>query len=113
LLGGLRQSYSIGIILGLVIGKPLGIWLFSLLGVKLGFCSLPSDLSWKNIVGAGVLGGIGFTMSIFIALLAFNNLEMINISKTAILIGSLISGILGMIILKLTLRNQIENMDKT
>jgi len=113
LLGGLRQSYSIGIILGLVIGKPLGIWLFSLLGVKLGFCSLPSDLSWKNIVGAGVLGGIGFTMSIFITFLAFNNLEMINISKTAILIGSLISGILGLLILELTLRNQIENMDKT
>jgi NhaA family Na+:H+ antiporter len=54
--------------LGLVIGKPLGIWLFSFVAVTLGICTLPKDLKWSNILGAGMLGGIGFTMSIFITL---------------------------------------------
>jgi len=59
------EPYSIGIIAGLLLGKPLGIWLFSFIGAGLGFCVLPSDLTWRNILGAGFLGGIGFTMSIF------------------------------------------------
>ena len=67
----LGQTNSLGIMAGLVIGKPLGIWLFSFIGVGLGLCALPTDLKWKNIIGAGFLGGIGFTMSIFITLLAF------------------------------------------
>ena len=70
---GLNHPNTIGIILGLVVGKPLGIWLFSFLAVTAGICSLPKDLKWTNIVGAGMLGGIGFTMSIFITLLAFKN----------------------------------------
>ena len=100
---GLVQSGSLGIITGLVIGKPLGIWLFSFISVGLGLCALPNDLKWKNIVGAGLLGGIGFTMSIFITLLAFDNETLINNAKFAIIMASIISGIIGFTYLKLTL----------
>lgn len=110
---GLGQTSSLGIIVGLVIGKPLGIWLFSFIGVGLGLCALPTDLKWKNIIGAGFLGGIGFTMSIFITLLAFDNMEIINNSKIAILIASFIAGTIGFIFLKLTLKTQIENDETT
>lgn len=106
---GLGQSNSLGIFAGLVIGKPLGIWLFSFLGVGLGLCSLPSDLKWKNIIGAGFLGGIGFTMSIFITLLAFDDPDIINNSKIAIIIASIIAGTVGFIFLKMTLKRQPEN----
>ena len=101
---GLVHANSLGIILGLVIGKPLGIFLFSFLGVSLGVCALPKDLKWKTIIGAGMLGGIGFTMSIFITLLAFEAPEDIAISKIAILIASFIAGTLGFLVLKFTLK---------
>lgn len=101
---GIEESSSVGIIIGLVIGKPLGIWLFSFLAVGFGFSVLPIDLKWKNILGAGILGGIGFTMSIFITLLAFENSEIINNSKIAILIASTIAGFVGFIFLKYTLK---------
>jgi Na+:H+ antiporter, NhaA family len=104
LTSGLGQPHSIGIIAGLVIGKPLGIGLFCFLGVSIGLCSLPTDLNWKNIIGIGFLGGIGFTMSIFIALLAFNIQEMITVSKIAIFIGSFISGTIGFVWLRLALK---------
>lgn len=101
----LGQTNSLGIIAGLVIGKPLGIWLFSFIGVGLGLCALPTDLKWKNIIGAGFLGGIGFTMSIFVTLLAFDNADIINNSKIAILIASLIAATIGFTFLKLTLKS--------
>jgi NhaA family Na+:H+ antiporter len=103
---GLSHENSLGIILGLVVGKPLGIWLFSFLAVSLGICNLPRDLKWKNILGAGMLGGIGFTMSIFITLLAFKNdgEEIITFSKIAILIASFLSGTFGFLWLKLTFK---------
>jgi NhaA family Na+:H+ antiporter len=101
---GLLQTTSLGIIAGLVLGKPLGIWLFSYIGVRSGFCTLPAELKWKNIIGAGILGGIGFTMSIFITLLAFDNSDIINNSKIAILVASLCAGMTGFIFLKQTLR---------
>jgi len=110
---GLGQAYSLGIIAGLFIGKPLGICLFSFIGVGLGLCALPTDLKWKNIIGAGFLGGIGFTMSIFITLLAFDNADIINNSKIAIIIASIIAGIIGFSFLKLTLKTQIENDETT
>ncbi|MDQ3142132.1 MAG: Na+/H+ antiporter NhaA [Bacteroidota bacterium] len=106
---GLGQTNSLGIMAGLVIGKPLGIFLFSFIGAGLGLCVLPTDLKWKNIIGAGFLGGIGFTMSIFIALLAFDNADLINNSKIAILIASLIAGAIGFLWLRITLKTQIEN----
>lgn len=103
---GLAQVSSIGIITGLVIGKPLGISLFSFAAVKTGLCQLPSQVSWKNIIGAGMLAGIGFTMSIFITMLAFKDEDTINNAKIAILMGSVISGIAGLLWLRITLRKQ-------
>ena len=108
---GLGETNSMGIIAGLVIGKPLGIWLFSFIGVGLGLCALPADLKWKNILGAGMLGGIGFTMSIFITLLAFENTEMVNNSKIAILIASVIAGICGLLWLKATLKIPVDDTE--
>ena len=106
--GGLGQilthNYSLGISLGLIVGKPLGIFLFSFLAVSFRLCQFPNDLNWKSILGVGFLGGIGFTMSIFITLLAFDNETIINNSKLVILISSLIAGLLGFIILKFTLK---------
>jgi NhaA family Na+:H+ antiporter len=103
---GLNHPNTIGIMLGLVVGKPLGIWLFSFLAVSLGICSLPKDLKWSSILGAGILGGIGFTMSIFITLLAFKNdgEEVITYSKIAILIASFIAGAVGFLWLKFNLK---------
>ena len=103
---GLNHPNTIGIILGLVVGKPLGIWLFSFLAVSLGICTLPRDLKWSTLLGAGMLGGIGFTMSIFITLLAFKNdgEEVITYSKIAILIASFISGTLGYLWLNMNLK---------
>ena len=101
---GLSHSNSIGIILGLIIGKPLGIWLFSYLGVLIGIGVLPKNLQLKNIFGAGILGGIGFTMSIFISLLVFNNNDDSINSKIAILIASTIAAIVGFIYLKFNLK---------
>jgi NhaA family Na+:H+ antiporter len=104
------QHYSIGIALGLIVGKPLGIYLFSLLAVSLGVCKLPPDLKWKTIIGVGFLGGIGFTMSIFITLLAFDDKTIISNAKFVILLSSLIAGVIGFFFLKNTLREApIEN----
>lgn len=100
----LTENYSIGILLGLIAGKPLGIFIFSYATVKLGLCILPSGLKWKTIFGVGLLAGIGFTMSIFITLLAFENETIINNAKLVILISSLIAGILGFFTLKQTLK---------
>ena len=110
---GLNHPNTIGIIAGLVIGKPLGIWLFSFLGVSLGICVLPKDLKWKDILGAGILGGIGFTMSIFITLLAFKNDggEVITYSKIAILIASFIAGTVGFFWLKHTLKMPAKKIE--
>jgi NhaA family Na+:H+ antiporter len=92
---------SAGIIAGLVVGKPLGITLVTLLAVAVGLCRLPADLDWRHILGAGLLGGIGFTMSIFIANLAFaGNPEVINAAKIAILVASLSAGVLGFLWLR-------------
>ena len=107
LIEGLKQNYSLGIISGLAIGKPLGIFIFSLLCIKFGIGVLPAELKWGNIIGAGFLGGVGFTMSIFIDLLAFDLPYMIETAKMAILSGSLIAGLTGIVILRLTLGKNI------
>ena len=101
----LSHHYTIGIALGLLVGKPIGIWLFSYLSVKFKISELPTDLNWKSILGVSFLGGIGFTMSIFITLLAFSDGEHIDNSKIMILISSLIAGIIGLIFLKSTIKN--------
>jgi NhaA family Na+:H+ antiporter len=100
----LTHSSSLGIMAGLVAGKPLGILLFAFIGCSLGICSLPEDLNWKNVLSVGFLGGIGFTMSIFITLLAFNDVTIIDHSKIAILVASAIAGMIGFVALRLTLK---------
>lgn len=102
----LTEHYSLGIALGLLVGKPIGIFALSLLAVKLGICKLPRDLNWKSIFAVGFLGGIGFTMSIFVTLLAFDDATIINNSKFIILLSSLLAGIIGFISLKLTLKRK-------
>lgn len=90
------STNSLGIIAGLILGKPLGVTLLCFIAVASGICRLPPDLNWRHIFGAGILGGIGFTMSIFITNLAFaGNTEAINASKMAILLASLTAGMTG------------------
>ncbi|MFO7665061.1 MAG: Na+/H+ antiporter NhaA [Desulfobacterales bacterium] len=98
---GLVTSNSLGIFAGLMVGKPIGIALFSFCAIKIGLSKMPDDLAWKDIVGAGFLGGIGFTMSIFITLLAFDNPEIIRSSKIAVLLSSLLAGTTGFLILNI------------
>jgi NhaA family Na+:H+ antiporter len=100
----LSENYSLGIALGLIIGKPLGIFILTFIAVSFNICKLPADINWKSILGLGFLAGIGFTMSIFITLLAFDNETIINNSKLVILISSLVAGVIGFIMLKLTLK---------
>ncbi len=89
-----------GIMAGLVIGKPLGILLLTGLAVTLGLCSLPQPLNWRHLAGAGLLGGIGFTMSIFITQLAFGQQPaLVDASKLAIFAASLLAGVLGTMVL--------------
>ena len=99
----LANPLALGIIVGLVVGKPLGICLLSWLAVRTGSSALPEGVSWGQIAGAGCLAGIGFTMSLFISDLAFENAILIATAKVGILAASLASGILGFIILSRSL----------
>ncbi|SMO49345.1 Na+/H+ antiporter NhaA [Solitalea koreensis] len=103
------SSLGIGIILGLLFGKPVGISLFSYLAVKTGMASWPSKINFKKIVGVGFLGGIGFTMSIFISLLAFKEPELQSFAKIAVLVGSLLSGFVGYLLVKVGLKKKEES----
>jgi len=97
----LASANSLGILGGLVLGKPLGITLLSFIAVSVGICRLPLDLAWRHVFGAGLLGGIGFTMSIFITNLAFAGQPgIVDASKMAILVASLSAGIIGFAWLK-------------
>ncbi len=105
-IASLSSSNSLGIMLGLVFGKPAGILIFSLAGVALKICRFPADTNWKHLLGAGMLGGIGFTMSIFITNLAFSDASTIRDSVLSIILASLVSGILGIAYLKLSLNQK-------
>lgn len=105
-LQSLANTNSAGIMAGLVVGKPLGVTLLCFAAVASGICHLPADLKWRHIFGAGIIGGIGFTMSIFITNLAFaGNAEIINASKMAILLASLAAGTTGFLWLRFTSGN--------
>jgi Na+:H+ antiporter, NhaA family len=91
----LSSTISYGILAGLVIGKPLGIFLFSYLAARLRLASLPDGAKWSQMIGIGMMAGIGFTMSIFIATLAYDQIAWQTISKIAIIAASLLSGLLG------------------
>lgn len=107
----ITQNSSIGIALGLIVGKPLGVFAVTFLAVKIGFCKLPDSLNWKSVVSVGFLGGIGFTMSIFITLLAFEDAIVINNAKFIILISSLIAGVIGYFALKFVLVKDQEEVE--
>ena len=101
--GRLFEPNSLGIIAGLVLGKPIGIAVACALAVWLGACRLPPGVRWSHVAGAGMLGGIGFTMSIFIANLAFaDDAAMVDASKAAVLLASLVAGVLGYAVLRMT-----------
>lgn len=98
----LATPNSLGIMLGLVVGKPLGLLILSMAVVLIGICKLPSEVTWGHMIGAGLLGGIGFTISIFITNLAFTNqVELINASKIAVFTASLLAGLIGLLWLRL------------
>lgn len=98
---GLTGNLGLGIVLGLFLGKPIGIFLSTWLTVKLKIGRLPNSTSWMQIAGLGFLGGIGFTMSIFISLLSFSDPVYQNEAKFAVLAASVISGISGYLVLSL------------
>jgi NhaA family Na+:H+ antiporter len=100
LLEALREPVTLGVMVGLIFGKQTGILLFSWLAVRGGLASLPNGVGWRQIYGAAVLGGIGFTMSLFIAGLAFTDPNALVLAKTGILLGSCISGGLGFWLLR-------------
>ncbi|UOU97870.1 Na+/H+ antiporter NhaA [Chryseobacterium daecheongense] len=109
MLNGLTNTLGIGIISGLVIGKLLGINLFSFIAIKSKLSSLPQGSSWTQMLGVGFLAGIGFTMSIFITLLSFKNeIQIQDEAKFAILVASFLSAVLGFIILKVNSTRSIE-----
>ncbi|HWB24549.1 MAG TPA: Na+/H+ antiporter NhaA [Chitinophagaceae bacterium] len=93
--GAFTSTISYGIILGLVIGKPVGIFSFSWAATKLGIAALPSKSTYKQLLGMGILGGIGFTMSIFTSTLSYNSDSLQIISKISIIAASFVSGVVG------------------
>jgi NhaA family Na+:H+ antiporter len=103
----LTEHYSLGVALGLIVGKPVGIFLLSFLAVAIGLCKVPADINWKGIFGAACLGGIGFTMSIFITLLAFQDEVVISHIKLVILLSSLAAGLIGFLFLKKVLKKEV------
>lgn len=104
---GLASPLGMGILAGLFIGKPIGITLLSWVSVKLGLSELPKGTQWSQVLAIGLLGGIGFTMSIFIALLSFDDIYHQTEAKFAILVTSALSGIIGYIILKKMGKNYV------
>lgn len=105
-LESLSSPASQGIAFGLIIGKPLGILLFTWLAVQIKIAEKPTGVTWNQLLGVGALGGIGFTMSIFVTLLAFDSATVINQGKFAILISSLIAGLIGFIWLFISLKTK-------
>jgi Na+:H+ antiporter, NhaA family len=106
------EPYSIGIMAGLIIGKGLGIFLFCIAAISIGISVLPEEIKKVHILGAALLGGIGFTMSIFITMLAFDDATIINNAKLVILVSSFIAGLIGFLILKKTLVTEIADKEE-
>jgi NhaA family Na+:H+ antiporter len=98
----LTHPVTLGVALGLLLGKPAGIFIFSWIAVRLGICDLPSGVRWPQILGAGILAGIGFTMSLFITNLAFRPTELITDAKVGIFAASLLAGVVGYLLLSRT-----------
>src|SRR5216110_727693 len=93
---------GLGVLVGLVFGKPLGIMAAALVAVKMGIARLPMGVSWRSLLGYGCLAGIGFTMSLFIAMLAFADSPLVDTAKRGIVVGSLLAGVAGAVLLKMS-----------
>lgn len=93
--GAWPHPINLGVLLGLVVGKPVGVVGFSWVATRTGLATLPAGATWRHVIGAGILAGIGFTMSLFIGNLAFGNSDLLEITKGAILVASLIAGFGG------------------
>lgn len=111
------EGISLAIICGLVLGKFLGIFAFSWLTVKLGWAPMPSHSNWKMMASVAVLGGIGFTVSLFIANLSFPgadvaSVDLLNHAKIGIVVGSFLAGILGFLLLHMTLPKTVDDEDE-
>ena len=98
-LGGAMSPVVLGIALGLLIGKPIGVGAFAWLAVKLGLAGLPAGVTGRHIGGVGLLAGIGFTMSLFIANLAFAGTTL-ELSKLGVLAASTVAGVVGYVVLR-------------
>jgi NhaA family Na+:H+ antiporter len=113
MVAGITSTLGLGIICGLILGKLIGINLFSFLAIKLKLSSLPQNSTWTQMAGVGLLAGIGFTMSIFIALLSFkDDIPIQDEAKFAILIASFLAAVLGFVILSMSSKkdmNEVEN----
>jgi NhaA family Na+:H+ antiporter len=95
-----HSEIGFGILAGLLFGKPLGIMMFALVAVKTGIARLPQAVNWRSLLGYGFLAGIGFTMSLFIAMLAFDDTASVNAAKRGIIAGSLLAGVAGAAMLR-------------
>jgi NhaA family Na+:H+ antiporter len=100
LLSLLGSPVALGVILGLVVGKQVGVTLFAWLSVRFGLAAMPKDMSWVHVYGVAWLAGIGFTMSLFVGTLAFGESELLRTAKLAILVASVVSGLVGYAILR-------------
>ncbi len=98
----LVQPVTLGIFFGLLVGKPVGIVAFSWMAIKARVADLPAGLTWRHMVGAGILGGIGFTMSLFVANLAFTDPILLDEAKLAVLFTSVVAGAAGFVFLRAT-----------
>ncbi len=106
---GLEGSTTIaaGVALGLMFGKPIGIVIASLVSVKVGLCALPRGVDWRGLLVVGAVGGVGFTMALFIAQLAFHDATQLGVAKLAILVGSLAAGVGGMLLGRMLLPKEL------
>jgi NhaA family Na+:H+ antiporter len=99
LIAVLIDPIALGVAMGLLVGKAVGISLFTWLAVTTGLGRLPDGTTWRQIVGLGALGGIGFTVSLFITNLAFTDQQMADVARVGIFAGSLLAGIVGSMVL--------------
>jgi len=107
----LRSPVAWGVLIGLFLGKPLGVVGVSWIAVKTNLARLPNSVSWAHITGVGVLAGIGFTVSLFISALAFDDSLQLDSAKTAILIASLLAGVAGYLLLTRAGKTESEAQD--
>jgi NhaA family Na+:H+ antiporter len=106
--GNIFSDLSLGIICGLVIGKPIGIFIFSFIMIKLGFSKFSDGMSWKLLLNAGIIAGIGFTMSMFVSNLAFANPNNIDTAKIAIITASALATIVGIVFVLTSSKNKTD-----